>query len=245
MKKEFERKYHLLEEKYYWFVARRDIIVNLVGDVSRKKVLDIGCSGGALMRDFMGRGCRSVRGFDISEVAVRLCHDRGIDSTYVCDATRIGEATGSFDVAIASDVLEHIKDEDAALGEWHRVLRPGGKLVAFVPAFSFLWTAHDDANLHQRRYRKGELAARLARNGFKVLQAGYWNFSMFLPSVAMKVAQSLAFWRRNEPKKDNLLEINQRLNAFLIRVLRMENQLIGSGLNAPFGVSAYAVGTRE
>ncbi len=216
-----------------------------MGSAGHKKVLDIGCSGGALMRDLMEKGFQSVKGFDISEVAVRLSHERGIESTYVCDAARTKEETGSFDVAIASDVLEHIKDEDAALREWHRVLKPRGKLVVFVPAFSFLWTAHDDVNLHQRRYRKGELSARLARNGFKVEKAGYWNFAMFVPSVAIKMAQSLAFWRKNEPRKDNLLEINQRLNAFLIKVLRVENRLVMSGFESPFGVSAYAIGRKR
>lgn len=245
MQKDFEKKYHLLEEKYYWFVARRDIIVKFVGSAVGKKVLDIGCSGGAMIRDLMKTGCRSVRGFDISDTAISLCHERGIDSTYVCDATNIKEDSDSIDVAIASDVLEHIKDEDAALREWHRVLKPNGELLVFVPAFAFLWTSHDDLNLHQRRYRKGELEGRLARNGFRVRKAGYWNFAMFFPSVASKVVKSLAFWRKKGLEKDNLLAINQKLNAFLIKLLRVENRLLGSGLNAPFGVSAYAICTKS
>ena len=158
MDQAYETKYHVQEDKHWWFESRRDMVIKLLRQSDRNsKILEIGCSGGPLIRALNKLGYNDVHGIDISEPAIDLCKLREISNTSVMDGSRPDFGDGQFDVVIASDVLEHIEDEEKALCEWNRILKPSGKLIVFVPAFKMLWSKHDEANHHYRRYSKSEL----------------------------------------------------------------------------------------
>ena len=166
MKKDYEAQYHLLEEDHYWFRGRRHVVHELVLKANRDpecRILEIGCSGGPLIQQLHGDGYRHVTGIDISAEGIEQCRRRGLADTHVMDAQEMSFADGSFDVVTASDVLEHLADAPRAIREWRRLLKPGGTLIVFVPAFQFLWTEHDEANKHFRRYHRQELSQLLAR----------------------------------------------------------------------------------
>ena len=174
MEESYASQYHELEEKYWLFRGRRDIIYKLIKDYKRDtEILDIGCSIGVLIGSLKGRGFKRLRGIDIDEKAIEICRQKGIIDIRVADAEKTGFKDQQFDIVIASDVLEHIKDEDKALLEWHRILKSGGKLIAFVPAFKFLWSKHDEVNLHYRRYSKSSLIEVLKKNGFSIERSSY------------------------------------------------------------------------
>ena len=78
-------------------------------------------------------------GIDISHKAVDFCRKRGIDNVQVADITNIPYPDNTFDAVIALDVIEHIKNDEEALREIYRVLRPQGMAIITVPAFMFLW----------------------------------------------------------------------------------------------------------
>src|SRR5689334_14974610 len=82
------------------------------------------------------------------------------------------------------DILEHLDDDEAAARELVRVCKPGGHVVAYVPAFAFLWGYNDDYSHHKRRYVKRELSALLARAGLGIEESGYFNATLFLPTLA-------------------------------------------------------------
>jgi SAM-dependent methyltransferase len=141
-------------------------------------LLDAGCGTGGLIRRL---GPRRVgwkwTGVDFSPLALKLARDR-------CGATadlREGSVTalpfenGVFDAVISADVLYHLDDDSAALGEFHRVLRPGGVLVVNVPAYRWLWSYHDEAGHGRRRYGRAELLEKVARAGFVRGRATHWN----------------------------------------------------------------------
>jgi SAM-dependent methyltransferase len=95
---------------------------------------------------------------------------------------RIPLEDDSIDALVALDVLEHCEDDAASIAEAARVVRPGGCLVMTVPALHSLWSPHDDANRHFRRYQRAELVRVVAGGGFEVERATYFN-SLLLPLV--------------------------------------------------------------
>jgi predicted SAM-dependent methyltransferase len=83
----------------------------------------------------------------------------------------------------ALDLLEHMDDDMRALKEFHRVLEPEGFLLLAVPAYRFLWSEHDEAPMHRRRYVASELHVKLTCSGFRVLKRSYAVFFAFFPIV--------------------------------------------------------------
>jgi ubiquinone/menaquinone biosynthesis C-methylase UbiE len=244
MDKSYESKCHSIEEAYWWFEGRRDILYRLIGMTLDKtsQILEVGCSGGALLMALKERGYENVAGIDISKEAIELCRKRDVKNASVMDGARLEFRDGDFDAVIVSDVLEHIRDEGTALSEWNRVLRPGGKLIVFVPAFKFLWSEHDEVNNHYRRYSRRDLIRALERSGFGVAKSSYWNIAMFFPASLVRLSKRLFF--RNAGKKDHFYRVNPLVNWFLAALLRLENSLI-LRLDVPFGVSVFCIGYKK
>lgn len=231
MKESYENKYHILEDKNWWFCSRRDIILKLLKKFSIKsRILDIGCSKGVLINLLKLHGYKNVYGIDISKKAVLLCKKRGLKNIYLQGVENTKFPSNKFDIIICSDVLEHIKNQDKAIIEINRILKLGGKVICFVPAFNFLWSSHDIENMHYRRYSKNELYFLFKKNGYNILKISYWNFLLFTPVLIL-----------NHLKKsnDNLYYLNRYLNYILSSLLKIENWFLMKGFCFPFGISVF------
>jgi SAM-dependent methyltransferase len=159
------------------------------------------------------------------------------------DATNPQYADQSFDLLIASDVLEHIGDEGPALRNWLRILKSGGHLIVCVPAFTFLWSHHDTVNHHQRRYTRKTLRCALDRAGFAVRRTGYWNFSLFFPVAAVRIVQR-ALGPSDNPTAGQLHASSPPVNSVLYALLRTENRFLLNFCSFPFGISVFAITSR-
>ena len=95
-------------------------------------------------------------------------------------------ADASIDLAYSFNVMEHIEDDVAALRSIRGKLRPGGRVLIYVPAFQLLFTDMDRLVGHVRRYRAGELADKLQRAGFRVTSARYADSLGFLATLVYK-----------------------------------------------------------
>ena len=244
MNKKFENTYHEVEAVHWWFVARRTIVKELVrkaASSTQAAILEIGCSGGPLMESLRDDGFSNLFGIDISPEAVALCLARRIPNVSIMDAQAPDFPAASFDVITASDVLEHLSDGPGALAEWYKLLRPGGTLIVFVPAFNFLWSGHDEINHHFRRYRAADLARLLHSAGFEIRRQGYWNFSIFFPVALVRLAKRLLSRLSTKPSAGDLKPIPFLFNQVLIWLLNMENKILLAGVNFPWGVSATVV----
>ncbi len=112
----------------------RPAMIELAGDVAGRSILDAGCGAGPLAADLIDRGAQ-VTGFDSSPAMVALARRRlGDDATVlVADiAAPLPFRTGEFDDVVASLVLHYLEDWSGPLGELHRVLKPGGRLILSV-----------------------------------------------------------------------------------------------------------------
>lgn len=242
MRNFFERQYHLLEEKHWWFVGRREIILALVRkcypDRKRIKILEIGCSGGLLLKSLSSQGYSYIYGIDKSREAIRLCKERGFKDVLLMDGVKPDFNSGEFDLIIASDVLEHIQDDDKAVKEWRRLLKTEGVIICFVPALRALWSKHDEDNGHWRRYTKKELEDMFAKNDFEIIRSSYWNSAIFLPALCYRLLM-MSLLKRSSAIQ--LKKINYLLNYFLIKILSAENFFLNIGANYPIGFSTFVI----
>jgi len=242
MEPHYEQHYHQVEARHWWFRARRDMVLRLVRQRASGpgcRILDVGCSSGLLLLRLQREGYRGVRGIDASSDGVRLCREAGLRAD-VMDAHAPDFPDATFDGLTASDVLEHLEHDAAALAEWRRVLKPGGWLILFVPAFMWLWTGHDTVNRHFRRYTRAQLVQRLADAGFEVERSSYWNTGLFLPVAALRLMRRC--FRRDPNVSDAASDMFLPpgwVNALLRGWLGLENRLLGTGINAPVGVSVF------
>ncbi|MBD2713632.1 class I SAM-dependent methyltransferase [Microvirga sp. STR05] len=243
MNLQYEALYHQLEEQHWWFQARRDIVFDQIKHLNLPKdarILEIGCSGGPLQQRLRDTGYHEVSGIDISETAIALAQQRGIPNVAVMDGIKLEFADSSFDLVVASDVLEHIQNEEQALNEWQRVLKPNGQLLVYVPAHPSLWSRHDVANHHFRRYTAASLSQALRKAGYQLTRSSYWNFWLFFPTWLLRR------WQRPSASPDmsgDLIRLPAVLNQSLFRLVQAENRWLRR-FNLPTGVSVFALASK-
>lgn len=240
---EFERMF-AIEETHWWYRGRRALVraaLDRWAPARRPlRLLDLASATGMSFRFLADYG--EIRGIDISDETIRLCAQRGITRLVKGDAMRLPFAEGAFDVVLALDAFEHFDDDLQALREVLRVLRPGGLLVATVPAFMALWSPHDEAYHHRRRYRRPQLRERLGQAGFSTLRTSYSSMTLFLPVLALRR------WRRlrggsETPASDFAVPFPAPVEWLAGAITRAEVAL-EKRVDLPFGVSLLAVARR-
>ncbi len=244
MNKDFEKLYHEVEATHWWFITRREVLkklVSLAAPDHKSAILEIGCSGGSLMQELRNGGYTELTGIDISPEAIALCRKRNLGDVRVMDAQQPEFPCASFDVITASDVLEHLADAPRAVAAWRQLLRPGGTMMVFVPAFNLLWSGHDEINHHYRRYRAGELASLLRAAGFQIQRQSYWNFFVFPAVALLRLGRRLAATTAEKRPVGDIQPVPLPLNSLLIFVLRLENRLLLTCLYFPWGISAMVI----
>jgi len=141
---------------------------------------------------------------------------------------------------VASDVLEHIEDDLAAVWEIARVLRPGGAVVISVPAHPWLFSEHDAALHHFRRYSKATLRDLLKRGGLRIRRISYWNAALF-PAICLH--RLLVKPRRGREPRSDTSSSPWLINEALAALLAAEAAVLRHA-PLPWGVSLVAVAER-
>jgi len=202
------------------------------------RVLDIGCGGGATLV-MLSQAGRAI-GLDRAEEALRLSRSRGRFPLVCGTAERLPFADDSFDAVTALDVLEHIPDERAAVAEIARVCARGGLVIITVPAYQSLWSEHDEALDHIRRYRAGAVRKLLRDADLGTLRLSYCITALLPPIFAFRRAQRLLGRADGTRPKTALRPLREWPNRLLIGLLALETSWL-LRLPLPFGVSVVAV----
>jgi SAM-dependent methyltransferase len=235
MKSELIKSEKECAESYWWFVGRRAILECVLRRFVKRsrKAVDAGCGSGHNMQ-LLSRYSDWVMGFDRSTVALELAASHGLPIA-CADGEAIPLADSSVDLISALDVLEHMDDDMGALNEFHRVLEPGGFLLLAVPAYRFLWSEHDEALMHRRRYVASELHVKLTCSGFRVLKRSYAVFFAFFPIVFYRLFRGL-FPKDPLAPRASYVMLPGFLNHLLIVLLKIEAWMMGA-INLPWGTS--------
>ncbi len=235
------------EKTHWWFVARRRLVRSLIAKCVRASsskdgsYLDVGCGTGIVL-DEVGSGFKKQVGLDISQGALGLTTER-VSSPLVCaDACRLPFADNSFDLVSCLDVLEHVRDDLDCIRECFRVCKPGGYMVFSAPALDFLWSEHDEAIHHLRRYSWRSLRAKLEAGGFQVVKATYAVFTLLVPIMLIRFVA--AFRRTRMEPETALSEIPRWANQILIVLHNVESALSLS-IGLPVGTGLVGVVRKE
>lgn len=229
-----------LEERHWWFVARRRIVLDVLrrqlGPQQRPlRCLDIGCGAGGMLAELTKLG--EAVGVDPTPFMVERAAARtGMRVLHGWLPDHVPVERGAWDVVTLLDVLEHIDDDAASLRTIAEILRPGGVCVITVPALMLLWSRHDEANGHRRRYHRRELLGRLTAAGFEVQRISYFNTLLFPPIAAVRLLGRL----RSRGSAIDLKPHVGPFNGMLTAIFAAERHVLRTG-SFPFGVSLIAV----
>ncbi len=232
----------------------RSAVLDRVGELpDHATIADVGCSTGYLLEDLRERYREaSLIGIDLVAAGLRTAHESLPEVRLLhADACALPLAGGTVDAVVSVNLLEHVPDDEQALREIARILRPGGRAVIVVPAGPRTYDYYDRFLGHERRYGRGELAAKCAGAGLAPLE------DLHIASLLYP-----AFWlvkQRNRRLRGGLAgaALEARVAADISRThdsqagalaWRLEAALVRSGLRLPFGirsmVSARRGGTR-
>jgi SAM-dependent methyltransferase len=243
------RQLHEMERNHWWFAGRRRVLLAALERmrVEAESILDVGCGAGTNLDLLAERYAnREVHGIDIEIEPLRFCRsDRSVPVSQA-DLARLPFCDGAFDLVCALDSIEHVADDGAALRGLHRVCRPGGTLLATVPAFPFLWGNVDVVGHHYRRYTRVELIEKISAAGFEVRFARYFNYLLFPPIALVRLLARLKPERAAETADDVHTDFDLvksgPVNTLLQHIFGLEASLLG--LDVPFGVSLLCVAER-
>jgi SAM-dependent methyltransferase len=198
-------------------------------------VLDLGCGTGGNLGLLSRWG--TVFGLDSWLPALRACpvQARGLVQG---KATALPFADGSFGLVAMLGVVEHVKDDIAMLRQARRVCRPGGTILVLTSAFMLLWSEHDEANRHVRRYTANELREKAHRAGLKVRYISYQNSFLFPLVVLVRLAQRLR--PPSAVPRIDMFPVPEPINTVLSGLLAFEGWLM-RWTRLPAGVSLVAV----
>ena len=227
-----------LDGSHWWFTARRRILDGLIERVVRPpkdaRILELGAGTGHNLAMLSRFG--TVEASELDPVARDLASERlgrEVKEAALPDLSIF--PADSYDLIALLDVLEHVPDDKASLASIMMRLKPGGALLLTVPANPWMWSAHDVAHHHHRRYRKGEIE-RLARDaGYKIELLSPFNSLLFPPIAAVRLVGKVTGKDDSDDAMPGAL-----VNRTLDTVFGLERSLIGR-VPMPFGVSLVAV----
>ena len=227
-----------LDSRHWWFAARRRILDGVIERIvcppNEARILELGAGTGHNLAMLARFG--EVEASELDPVARELASERlgrPVVEAALPDLSMF--PAESYDLVALLDVLEHVTDDKGSLAAIRHRLKPGGALLLTVPINPWMWSAHDVAHHHHRRYRKAEIRKLALDAGYEIELLSPFNSLLFPPIAAVRLAGKLT----GKDDSDDAMP-SAPVNKVLDTVFGLERGLIGR-VPLPFGVSLVAV----
>lgn len=231
-----------LDDRHWWYRGRRRIIRAELDRLPLRpgaRILDAGCGSGRTLEELSRYG--EVFGIELDPGAAEMARGRDCGEVRVGRLEELPWEDGYFDLITCLDVIEHTPDDRVTLRELRRVAQPGGFLLVTVPAYQGLWSMHDVANHHYRRYSRSRLSAAAGEAGWRVRRMTSFNGLLLGPAAAVRLAERRRLRQPNSDYKPELTLGPEWLNVALEQPLRLEARWLSRGRSLPAGLSLLAV----
>ena len=227
-----------LDSRHWWFTARRRILDGIIERVVRPprdaRILELGAGTGHNLAMLSRFG--EVEASELDPIARGIASERlgrPVVEAALPDLSMF--QANSYDMVALLDVLEHVPDDKGSMKAIYDLLKPGGALLLTVPINPWMWSAHDVAHHHHRRYRKHEIRKLAEDSGYAIELLSPFNSLLFPPIAAVRLVGKLT----GKDDSDDAMP-SAPVNKILDTVFGLERDLIGR-LPMPFGVSLVAV----
>lgn len=228
------------EATHWWFSARRMILSSIIRRFNlskNSKILEVGCGTGGNLEMLSSFGDVSGLEMDADACAIATRKTKQqFDIRAGSCPDQIPFYTEPFDLICMFDVLEHIDEDIQTLKSLQKLLTKNGKILITVPAYKFLWGAHDEFLHHKRRYTISELKEKLELSNLYATKLSYFNTLLF-PLVAIIRIKEKILKNSNSRGTETPLK---SLNLVLQSIFGIERYILPF-VNFPFGVSLLAV----
>lgn len=228
-------------ENHWWFEGKKNIVYSILKKNINKnnlKILDFGCGVGINTKMLSNFG--DVTCFDQSPEAIKYLKKKFNNNKKIFIEDNLENCAKLFDLIIASDVLEHIENDEEEIKRLYKLLKPNGFFLATVPAYQFLFSIKDVKLHHKRRYNLLNFN-KLTFPFFYKIKLSYYNFFLFLP-IALGIIYyklfKIDFIDKVEKKPNKLL------NYLFYKIFKFEIIFLKK-INYPFGISIIFFGKKK
>lgn len=202
-------------------------------------LLEIGCSSGFMLRRLKDSfPTATIIGSDVvTEPLQKLAESMPKTPLFRFDLTHCPLPDNTIDAVVILNVLEHIENDNAALKQIHRILKPGGIMVLEVPAGPHLFDVYDKILMHFRRYKLSDLAKTLGRHHFKILKKSHLGFFIY-PGFQFVKKRNKKHLKNPIHEQTELVknDISKTANNSLLHLLMKTELAIGKFISYPLGI---------
>lgn len=229
-----------MESRHWWFCGRRAILAQMIeslGLPQNAQILEVGCGTGGNLEMLGKFGNVSALEMDETARAIALEKTSGrydIRAGYCPD--KIPFTEHKFDLICIFDVLEHIEQDTETLSSIQKLLKKNGRILITVPAYQWLYGAHDKFLHHKRRYTANQLQRKIAAANFKCTKISYFNTILFPLAAIVRLKDK---WFGNTTASGTNVP-PAIINNIFRKLFGFERFLL-QRINLPFGVSLLGV----